>query len=93
MLFAAQRKHLQELNILNRISFAASKSIALKDMLGEVLDEILNLEPLKLEKKGAIFLCDEDKKTPHSRSKCNKSRSDLKRCFVAQAFPGSVVNQ
>ena len=30
---------------------------------------------------------------PHSRSKCNKSRSDLKRCFVAQAFPGPVVNQ
>jgi hypothetical protein len=32
-------------------------------------------------------------KTPHSRSKCNKSRSDLKRCFVAQAFSGPVVNQ
>jgi len=31
-------------------------------------------------------------KIPHSRSKCNKSRSDLKRCFVAQAFSGPVVN-
>jgi len=30
---------------------------------------------------------------PHSKSKCNKSRSDLKRCFVGQAFPGPVVNQ
>jgi len=34
-----------------------------------------------------------DKAIPHSRSKCNKSRSDLKRCFVGQAFPGPVVNQ
>ena len=32
-------------------------------------------------------------KGPHSRWKCNKSRSDLKRCFVAQAFSGPVVNQ
>ena len=32
-------------------------------------------------------------KPPHSRSKCNKSRSDLERCFVGQAFPGPVVNQ
>jgi len=34
-----------------------------------------------------------DIEDPHSRSKCNKSRSDLKRCFVGQAFPGPVVNQ
>jgi len=31
-------------------------------------------------------------KIPHSRSKCNKSRSDFKWCFVAQAFSGPVVN-
>lgn len=40
-----------------------------------------------------IFNGRQDIESPHSRSKCNKSRSDLKRCFVAQAFPGSVVNQ
>ncbi len=62
MLFAEKSKHMQELNVLNKIS-DASKSIELQDMLDEVLDEILNLEPLKLERKGAIFLCDEDKKT------------------------------
>jgi len=40
-----------------------------------------------------IFLVSKSHQFPHSRSKCNKSRSDLKRCFVAQAFSGPVVNQ
>jgi len=42
----------------------------------------------RLAQEGKIVV-----RPPHSRSKCNKSRSDLKRCFVGQAFPGPVVNQ
>ncbi len=30
---------------------------------------------------------------PHSRSKCNRGGSDLKRCFVAQTLSGPVVDQ
>lgn len=62
-LFHENKEHLKELNILNEISSAASRSLTLEVMLDMVMDSILNLEPLKLEKKGAIFLCDEKGKT------------------------------
>ena len=55
-------KRLQELSVLNEIAAESNKSLELEDMLEKVLDTLLSLEPLKLERKGAIFLCNEDKK-------------------------------
>ncbi|MDA8340499.1 MAG: PAS domain S-box protein [Nitrospiraceae bacterium] len=52
-------KHLNELDTLNRLSSAASSSLSVEGILNRVLDEILNLEYLRIEKKGAIFLADE----------------------------------
>jgi PAS domain S-box-containing protein len=62
-LFHKNEEHLKELNVLNEISGAANRSLTLDVMLDMVMDSILNLEPLKLEKKGAIFLCDEKGKS------------------------------
>lgn len=57
------RERKDELDILNKIAGASSRTLSLKEMLDAVIDVILGSEPLKLEKKGAIFLCDEEKKT------------------------------
>lgn len=62
-LFHENEEHLKELNVLNEISRAASRSLTLEVMLDMVMDSILNLETLKLEKKSAIFLNDEKRKT------------------------------
>lgn len=57
-----QAKHLLELDVLNKIAEASRQSLTVEVMLDKVLDAILNLEPLTLEKKGAIFLHDEKEK-------------------------------
>ncbi|MEK6743643.1 MAG: PAS domain S-box protein [Nitrospirota bacterium] len=61
-LFAEKEEHLHELNMLNEISLAASKTLELKVMLDKVMDAILSLAPLTLLRKGAVLLFDEDKK-------------------------------
>ena len=61
-LFTEKMQHLQELVVLNAVSTVASQSLTLEVMLDKVLNAILSLEPLSIEKKGAIFLCDEDTK-------------------------------
>ena len=61
-LFKEDMEHLHELSVLNSISTVARQSLKLEVMLDRVLNEILNLESLSLEKGGAIFLCDEDKR-------------------------------
>ena len=63
LLFMEKTEHLREMGALNQISAAASKSLTLEIMLNGIMDAIMELEPLKLEKKGAIFLCDENSKT------------------------------
>ncbi|HBR21165.1 MAG TPA: hypothetical protein DD713_01130 [Nitrospiraceae bacterium] len=63
-LFKKDTEHLHELSVLNEISIAARQSLKLEVMLDRVLNAILRLESLSLEKGGAIFLCDEDTKTP-----------------------------
>ncbi|TAN43918.1 MAG: PAS domain S-box protein [Nitrospirae bacterium] len=62
MLVDEKTTHLRELDVLNKISTAASRTLTLNVLLDNVMDEILRLEPLKLEKKGAIFLYDEKEK-------------------------------
>ena len=62
-LFTEKMQHLQELVVLNEVSTVASQSLTLEVMLDRVLNAILSLESLFLERGGAIFLCDEDKKT------------------------------
>ena len=52
-------KHLQELDTLNKLSSAVSKSLLVEEIVNSALDEILSLEQLKIEKKGVIFLSDE----------------------------------
>jgi len=59
VLITEKIKHLNELDTLNRLSSAASSSLSVEGILNRVLDEILNLEYLRIEKKGAIFLADE----------------------------------
>lgn len=81
-LFAEKARRLQELNILNRISAAASQSLTLEVMVNTVMDEILNLGPLALEKKGAIFLCDEDKETLELVVSRNFSEEQAKGCAI-----------
>lgn len=63
MLFDGKTRHLQELDTLNRLSSAVSKSLIVEELLNTALDEILSLEQLKLDKKGAIFLTDEKTNT------------------------------
>ena len=57
-LFTEKARKLRELGVLNTVSHAASGSLALEVMAGRIMDAILSLEPLALEKKGAIFLSD-----------------------------------
>ncbi len=61
-LFAEKSRKLRELDVLNTISRAASGSLSVDVMAGKIMDAILSLEPLALEKKGAIFIGDRDKK-------------------------------
>ncbi|MCX5718259.1 MAG: PAS domain-containing protein [Nitrospirae bacterium] len=61
-LFNDKIQHLQELIVLNEVSTAAGQSLRREVMLDKVLNAILSLEPLSLEKKGAVFLYDEDEK-------------------------------
>ena len=61
-LFNENIQHLQELIVLNEIATATSQSLTLEIMLDRVLNAMLSLESLFLERVGAIFLCDEDKK-------------------------------
>jgi len=80
-----------ELNALNRISEAAGQSLALEVMLEKVMDSILDLEPLKLEKKGAIFLCDEKQKTLHivvSRNFPDRQKTGCASVFYGECLCG-----
>ncbi|MCK9420948.1 MAG: PAS domain S-box protein [Nitrospirae bacterium] len=61
-LFTEKARKLRELGVLNTVSHAASESLALEVMAGRIIDAILDLEPLALEKKGAIFLSDNGRK-------------------------------
>ena len=70
----------EELDILNKISKTASESLSLEIMLDRVLDSILNLEPLALEKKGAIFLSDNNTKVLDLVVSRNFSKEQEKMC-------------
>lgn len=50
----------EELGVLSSIAKATNSSLDLHVMLQKVLDTIMGLASLKLEKKGAIFLCNEE---------------------------------
>jgi PAS domain S-box-containing protein len=52
-----------ELKVLNKLSSAVSGSLSVEEILNNALDELLNLEQLRIEKKGGIFLSDEKTKT------------------------------
>ena len=44
---------------LNNVAGITSQGFTLEDLLSKVLDQVLNIQCLKLVAKGAIFLCDE----------------------------------
>lgn len=67
-------------------SFKKDNKTVIRDARYDVIDTYSDTAMM-------INLKSSDFTVPHSRSKCNKSRSDLERCFVGQAFPGPVVNQ
>ncbi|MEK6693011.1 MAG: GAF domain-containing protein [Nitrospirota bacterium] len=62
-LFNEKTEHIQELDALYKISETAIQTLSVEDTLDKVMDSILGLSQLRLEKKGAIFLCDEKTKT------------------------------
>ncbi|MEW6714200.1 MAG: PAS domain S-box protein [Nitrospirota bacterium] len=52
----------KELDVINRISSVVGRSLSVEEIANAALDEILNLENLRIEKKGAIFVADNKKK-------------------------------
>lgn len=62
-LFREKTEHLQELQVLHEVSKAAGQSLSLEETTNRVIDVILNLEALKLDKKAAVFVCDHDSRT------------------------------
>lgn len=72
-----------ELNVLNVIASASSQSLSLDAMLEKAMDAIVSLEPLMPEKRGAIFLCDEDTKTLKLAASRNFSEEHVKLCAQA----------
>jgi len=79
-LFIEKTRRLRELDVLNIISRAASESLAIEIMADRILDAILSLEPLALEKKGAIFLIDQDSKTLKLASSLNFGQEQVEGC-------------
>lgn len=61
MIFHEKGERLKELHVLNEIATASTELLTLDIMLNKIMDELLNLEPLRLEKRGAIFLCNKNK--------------------------------
>lgn len=53
----------KELTVLNRVIVAASTSLSDQVMANNALDAILELQLMKFEKKGAIFITDEETRT------------------------------
>jgi|GEM_PF-2091366 len=62
MLVDEKSRHLQKLDALNRLSAAVNKSLSIGDVANAALDEILKIDQLQIEKKGAIFLADNEKR-------------------------------
>ncbi|MDI6801666.1 MAG: PAS domain-containing protein [Thermodesulfovibrionales bacterium] len=63
MLFDENIKHMREMDVLNKLSSALSSSLSVDEVLNIAINEILNFEILKIERKGAIMLLDEHAKT------------------------------
>ncbi|TAN41002.1 MAG: PAS domain S-box protein [Nitrospirae bacterium] len=81
-LFAEKSRKLREFEALNTISHAASESLSVDIMAGKIMDAILGLEPLALEKKGAIFINDKDKKMLRLVASRNFSLEQVSGCGV-----------
>lgn len=60
-LFKEKTEHLRELETLYRLSSAISKSLSVEEIANIALDEIMNLEDPRMEKKGIIFIADTKK--------------------------------
>jgi PAS domain S-box-containing protein len=83
-LFAEKSRKLREFDALSTISRAASESLAVDVMAGRIMDAILSLEPLALEKKGAIFISDRDKKTLELIVSRNFSGEQVRGCGIVR---------
>ncbi len=69
-----------KLDILNTIGRASSESLTLDVLAGRILDAVLSLESLTLEKKGAIFINDMDTKTLKLVSSRNFGQEQIEGC-------------
>jgi len=78
-LFTEQAEHVQKLDMLHSIGTAASRSLTPDVLLEKVLDALLTLDSLELEKKGAAYLWDDNKK--------------ILRLTVAQNFSDEQMHQ
>lgn len=56
-------KNLNELTILNSVTIAASSSLSVHSMANNALDAILQLQLLKFQNKGGIFIADKKSRT------------------------------
>ena len=79
-LFIEKTRRLRELDVLNIISRASSESLPLDVLAGRILDAVLSLESLALEKKGAIFINDMDTKTLKLVSSRNFGQEQVEGC-------------
>jgi PAS domain S-box-containing protein len=96
MQFNKNKAYLKRLDMLNRISGAASQTLILDVLLGRALDEILALEILKLKRKGAIFLYDEKKKALEllvSRNFGDEQKTGCGHVFDGECLCGIAAEQ
>ncbi len=78
-LFDEKGKTLEDLALLNRVA-SASQSLSLDLMLKEFLEVLLSSEFLRIKKKGAIFLCDDENRTLKLASAFNFNEEQEKVC-------------
>jgi len=79
-LFSEQAEHTQKLGVLHNIGTAASRSLTPGLLLEKVLDAILTLDSLELEKKGAAYLWDDNKKILRLAVAQNFSKEQMHQC-------------
>jgi len=83
-LFTEQAEHVQKLDVLHHIGQASSQSLTPEFLLEKVIDAILDLESLELEKKGAAYLWDDKNKILKLAVAKNFSEAHLHQCETVQ---------
>lgn len=83
--FSEKDDHAQRLSMLHQVGTAAGRTLHLDLLLNTILDEILSLELLTLQKKGGIFLYDNDHETLTLAASRGYSHDQLNKCATVVA--------